>query len=161
MRDLKIYWESHGHPPGPYLVPHFDFHFFTVDADDVNEMDCSDETKPANPPAGYELPDVDIPEIGNLIGLCVPAMGMHALRADELASEDAFSGTMVVGYYAGEPIFIEPMITRDLLMEQATFSLDTPSVAGNPPGVTMPTEFEAVYDAEASAYEFVFSGFGG
>jgi len=159
VHDLKIYWEAHGHPPGPYLVPHFDFHFYTAPAAQIDAIDCASTTKPAEVPAGYALPDIDIPELGNLIGLCVPEMGMHALLETEMASSETFSGTMVVGYYEGEPIFFEPMITQDLLMGEATFPLDMPAIPGLPDGVTVPTRFEAVYDESASAYQFVFSGF--
>jgi hypothetical protein len=157
VHSLKVYWEAHGHPPGPYLVPHFDFHFYTIDAATTDAIDCSDESKPEALPAGYALPDVDIPELGNLIGLCVPEMGMHALLEEELQSEETFSGTMVIGYYEGDPIFFEPMITRSLLMEGQTFSLDMPSVPGTVEGVRLPTRFEAQFDAEENAYRFVFS----
>jgi hypothetical protein len=159
--DLKIYWEAHGHPPGPYLVPHFDFHFYTIDADETNAIDCSDTNKPASPPEGYALPDVDIPEIGFLPGLCVPEMGMHALLQSELESEDAFSAAMVIGYYEQDPIFYEPMITRDLLMQRQTFSLDMPVVSGLAEGVVMPASFVAEFDAASDAYRFVFTELGG
>jgi hypothetical protein len=158
--NLKIYWEAHGHPPGPYLVPHFDFHMYTVDAATTDAIDCSDTSKPMSPPAGYALPDIDIPEIGFLAGLCVPAMGMHALLQSELESEDPFSGTMVIGYYEQDPIFYEPMITRDMLMERRTFTLDMPAVAGVGEGVTIPGHFEAQFDADNDAYRFVFSDIG-
>ena len=161
VQSLKIYWEAHGHPPGPYLVPHFDFHFYTIGAEETDAIDCSDESKPASPPAGYALPDVDIPEIGHLVGLCVPAMGMHALLQEELEGEDPFSGTMVIGYYADESIFFEPMITKDLLMERATFSLDMPMVPGVEDGVTIPAHFEAEFDAASDSYRFVFTELGG
>jgi len=160
VQSVKIYWEAHGHPPGPYLVPHFDFHFYTITPDETDAIDCSNLTKPATPPTGYALPDVEIPDIGMLVGLCVPMMGMHALLQTEIESEDTFKGTMVIGYYEEQPIFYEPMITKELLMERQTFSLDFPSVPGDQPGVTLPTRFEAEYDEAASAYRFVFSGFG-
>lgn len=159
IQDLKIYWESHGHPPGPYMVPHFDYHFYVRPAAEINAIDCSDASKPDEIPTGYDLPDIDIPELGNLIGLCVPEMGMHALLASEMESEEPFDGTMVIGYYAGEPIFFEPMVSHELLMTQESFTLDMPGIPNVPPGVVMPTRFEAVYDEAASAYEFVFSGF--
>ena len=158
-QSLKIYWEAHGHPPGPYLVPHFDFHFYTISTEQIDAIDCSDVTKPSALPAGYDLPDVDIPEIGHLVGLCVPKMGMHAMLKSELESDEPFSGALVVGSYAGDPIFYEPMITQDLMMQQESFSLDFPAIPGDVPGVTLPTQFEAVYDEEAAAYRFVFWGF--
>ena len=159
VHDLKIYWEAHGHPPGPYLVPHFDFHFYTAPAAEIEAIDCASTTKPADVPAGYALPDIEIPEVGTLIGLCVPHMGMHALLETEMASSEAFTGTMVVGYYEGVPIHFEPMITKDLLLAEETFPLDMPTIPGLPAGVTVPTHFEAVYDESEAMYRFVFTGF--
>jgi hypothetical protein len=159
VHHLKLYWEAHGHPPGPYLVPHFDFHFYTISQAETDAIDCASLNKPAELPAGYDLPDVEIPEVGTLIGLCVPQMGMHALLKAELESDEPFEGTMVVGYYEEEPIFFEPMITQELLLQRQTFPLDFPAYSGSGPGVVLPTRFEAVYDESASAYEFVFSGF--
>lgn len=159
VMDVTIFWEAHGHPPRPYQIPHFDYHFYVIPTAEVAAIDCEDDTKPDAPPAGYALPDVDIPDVGHLIGLCVPEMGMHALLQSEMESEEPFNGTMVIGYYAGEPIFFEPMIPQDRFMLLESFSLDMPAVAGTGPGVALPTRFDAIYDEAASAYEFVFSGF--
>jgi hypothetical protein len=30
LTEVTVFWEPHGHPPGPYLTPHFDFHFYTI-----------------------------------------------------------------------------------------------------------------------------------
>jgi hypothetical protein len=156
---VKINWEAHGHPPGPYLLPHFDFHFYVIPRVEGDAMDCSDLSKPTELPVGYDLPDVEVPGVGNLVGLCVEKMGMHALLESELAGEQPFSGTLVVGYYAGKPIFFEPMITRELLLRQEPFSLEFPVIPGVDPGVTLPTQFEARYDESMSEYQFAFSGF--
>ena len=155
--NMNIFWEPHGHPPGPYLVPHFDFHFNNVSAADIAAIDCADSTKPAALPAAYELPDVVIPQVGTLVGLCVPGMGMHALPAAELHSTALFQKTMIAGYYHQKPIFIEPMITRATLMERRTFSLDVPGVSGEPANVRLPSRFQAQYDSTAQAYRFEFS----
>jgi len=158
--NITIFWEPHGHPPGPYLVPHFDFHFNAIPGLQVAAIDCADSTKPANPPTGYELPDVPIPQVGTLVGLCVPGMGMHSLPSSELHAAAPFEKTMIVGYYHRSPIFVEPMITRATLAARRTFDLPIPAVAGWPAGVRQPSRFEAVYDSTAQAYQFTFSGMG-
>lgn len=155
-----IYWESHGHPPGPFLTPHFDLHFYSVGQEAVQAMDCMDESKPAGLPEGYELPDLTIPELGTLVGTCVPSMGMHAIPAADLEQTGLFEATMIVGYYGGSPIFIEPMIAQDFLLQRADFSLDVPSVEGVAEGVSLPGAFQAEYEEEQDSYRFVFSGFG-
>lgn len=158
MRSMTVYWEPHGHPPGPYLTPHFDFHFNNVTAAARAAIDCSDLTKPAQLPAGYTLPDVDIPGLGNLVGLCVPQMGMHAVLESELTATTPFRATMIVGYYAGKPVFIEPMVTREMLLERKSFTLDVPTIPGLPASVRYPTSFRADFDEKAQAYRFVFEG---
>jgi hypothetical protein len=154
FNHMNIFWEPHGHPPGPYLAPHFDFHFNNISAADVAAINCADSTKPSILPAGYEAPDVPIPQLGTLVGLCVPGMGMHALPSEELHSTGLFQKTMIVGYYHKVPIFLEPMITRATLMERRTFTLPVPGVSGEPANVKLPTSFQAQYDSAAQVYRF-------
>jgi len=154
---LTVFWEAHGHPPGPYLTPHFDFHFYGISAEQVDAIDCVDLGKPAELAAGYELPDVSIPEIGDLIGLCVPTMGMHSLPGDQLRSSELFEKTMVVGYDRGRPIFIEPMITAETLRRRQSFTVDLPTVPGWPAEQRYPTSFHAEYDSVGQMHRFVFS----
>jgi hypothetical protein len=164
LTELTVFWEAHGHPPGPYLTPHFDFHFYTIPRAERDSIDCTDESKPSAMPAGYSLPDVTLPpplaEMARdtiLTGLCVRQMGMHSLLTAELESTKPFRGTMVIGYYRGKPIFIEPMLTRSLLLEKRSFDLPIPSI----PGMTgaYPRAFRAEYDARRQLYQFVFSDF--
>jgi len=164
LTHLTVFWEAMGHPPGPYLTPHFDFHFYMVSSEARQAIDCADLTKPALLPSGYSLPDVPLPPpmaemvgVGTLVGLCVPTMGMHSLPAAELESTSPFRGTMVIGYDKGQPVFIEPMITKAMLMEKSGFALPIPSI----PGLSgnYPRAFRAEYDAQQSTYRFVFSGF--
>jgi hypothetical protein len=110
------------------------------------------------------LPDVTLPPPlaemageSTLIGLCVAEMGMHSLLTSELESTEAFRGSIVVGYYHGTPIFIEPMLSRELLLEKRSFDLPIPSI----PGMTgeYPRAFRAEYDEQQQLYHFVFSDF--
>jgi hypothetical protein len=95
--------------------------------------------------------------VKSMIGLCVPGMGMHSLLASEFARKDAFEGSMVIGYYKGKAIFIEPMISKAMLMKKASFDLPIPDV----PGLTgaHPTKFHAEWDAAGNSYRFAFTGF--
>jgi len=166
LRHLTVYWEWMGHPPGPYLTPHFDFHFYTISREERTAMDCADLSKPAELPSGYSLPDVALPPpmaaltgVSTLVGLCVPQMGMHSLLTTELESTETFRGTMVVGFYKGKAIFVEPMITQAMLQEQHPFTLPIPSI----PGMVgnYPHSFRAEYDEAQKAYRFVFADFSG
>ena len=84
-------------------------------------------------------------------------MGMHALPGAELRASTPFQKTMVVGYYHGRPILIEPMITRATLLERRGFLLDIPDVPDRPANVRYPTRFRADYYSTAQAYKFAFS----
>jgi len=162
--NLTIYWEAMGHPPGPYMTPHFDFHFNTIANAERSAIDCKDEARPAALADGYALPDIPLPPdmakmtgVPTLVGICVPQMGMHSLLRAEMESKEPFRGSMVIGYYHAKPIFIEPMLTRAMLMEKKSFDLPIPTV----PGLgAHPTKFHAEYDAAKQAYRFTFSGFG-
>jgi len=48
---FTMYWEPGGHPPGAYLTPHFDFHFYMISPAESKAIDCIDLTKPAALPA--------------------------------------------------------------------------------------------------------------
>ncbi len=161
---LSVDWNAGGHPPAAFMTPHFDFHYYLIPPADIAAIDCKVERKPESLPAGYSLPDVPLPPemvpmmgVPQLVGLCVPKMGMHAVPTAEVERKDAFAGTMVIGYYKGTPIFIEPMISKAMLMKKASFDLPLPSV----PGLKgpRPTKFHAEYDATLRAYRFALSGF--
>jgi hypothetical protein len=156
---MAINWEAHGHPPASFGAEHFDFHFYSLSPEEVQAIDCSDESKPSRLPSGYALPDIDVPGMGVLVGLCVPQMGMHAMPEPDVDATDPFDASMMVGYYRGEPVFFEPMVSRALLLEKSDFALPMPAIEGLPAGVVFPTEFHAEYKADSAQYRLVFSGF--
>jgi hypothetical protein len=156
---MGINWEAHGHPPAAFLTRHFDFHFYNITRDRVDGIDCTDESKPSQLPSGYVLPDIDVPGMGTLVGLCVPRMGMHAMPEMDAVGTGAFEASMILGYYGGEPTFFEPMISQEVLLQKSDFTLRVPAVAHLPAGVRYPTSFRAEYDDALSAYRLIFSGF--
>ncbi len=164
MTQLTFYWEGDGHPPGAFMTPHFDFHFNMVTPAEIAAIDCKDLSKPTALPAAFALPDIPLPPdmakmtgVPSLIGMCVPKMGMHAILASEVERKDAFEGSMVIGYYKGKTVFIEPMIAKATLMKKASFDIPMPDL----PGLTgaHPTKFHAEWDAAANSYRFMFTGF--
>jgi hypothetical protein len=60
LTELTMFWEASGHPPQPFLTPHFDFHFYTIPGEERLAIDCADASKPPVLPAAYGLPDVDL-----------------------------------------------------------------------------------------------------
>lgn len=164
MQNLTVFWEPHGHPTPTFLTPHFDFHFNGISPAELAAIDCKDLTKPASLPAGYALPDFDLPPdmtkmmgVKTMVGLCVPKMGMHAVTAADVERTAPFQGSMIVGYNSGKPIFFEPMISKALLMEKQSFDLPMPAVPGWTG--TQASKFHAEYDAQKQEYRLIFSGF--
>lgn len=158
FNHLQVGWELHGHPPGTFMTPHWDFHFYTTPPEAAAAIDCSNVTKPAAGPAGYTLPDIEIPGMGTLVGLCVPQMGMHAMATHEAEAADPFAASMIVGYYGGDLIFLEPMITKAKLMAAATFDMVVPPAPpGTPASVRWPKTFQAEYLPETRSYRLVFN----
>jgi hypothetical protein len=164
LTELTMYWEAMGHPPAPYLTPHFDFHFYTVPPEQQAAIDCADASKPPALPAAYSMMDLPLPPpmakmtgVDTLFGLCVPRMGMHSMLTTELESKDLFRGSMIIGYYHAKPIFVEPMLSRAMLLEKHSFDLPVPSI----PGMTgsYPRTFHASYEELPQVYHFVFSTF--
>jgi len=108
-------WNPKGHkPPGIYSVPHFDFHFYLISSEERERITATEEhlararkQPPADQmPAGYILPDA----------ARVPRMGAHAISpaADEF-NKKPFTKTFIYGFYDGQMIFVEPMITKAFL----------------------------------------------
>lgn len=159
---LTVYFEPHGHPPKPMLVPHWDFHFYDIPAADVATIDCKDLVKATTLAAGYTLPDMDLgPPLGVLPGVCIPGMGMHSLLATDLSDTTAWSKSMVIGYNHQRPIFVEPMLANSTLLAKKSFTLAIPAVPGMAAGTHYPTQFRADFDSTSQSYKFAFSGFTG
>ena len=156
---FELNWEHHGHPPATFMEPHFDFHFYAISSEELSAVYCTDSTKPEMLPPDYVLPDVTDPEHGVLPGLCVPSMGMHAMRLDELENSEPFTASMLIGYYGGKMIFVEPMISRSTLLEGKGFSLDIPPLAGLAETIQYPTRFHAEFDQSSRTYRMVMSEF--
>ena len=52
----------------------------------------------------------------------VPQMGTHAITAEDataLNGERKFIKTMIQGYFNGKVIFVEPMVTQELMLSRA------------------------------------------
>jgi len=153
----NVYWNPHGHGPSVYSVPHFDFHFYFVPEQTVEEIDCKDTVKPQAVPVGYILPpDENVPGIGKIVGACVPDMGMHSSPEADFNSKTPWKGSLLVGYYGGNSIFLEPMITTALLLQRRSFSLRIPQGIEPAAHVRYPKEFHAVYLPKYKAYDFTF-----
>lgn len=112
---IGIDWNPKGHiPPGIYDAPHFDFHFYLISQEQREKITAvgEDLAKAHKAPAPEFMPvSYILPE-----GTEVPRMGAHAI--DPTAPEFnklPFTKTFIYGFYDGQMVFLEPMVTKAFL----------------------------------------------
>ena len=149
LDHFELHWEREGHPPATFQLPHFDLHAYRIPEAEVARIVPPDSAAPAENriPAGYVYIAEEI----------VPQMGVHAVDPQDLGK--AFDAVMILGYFGGEMIFVEPMITQELLAKKQDFSLNVPVPGELGRSAWYPTSFAARYDQAADAYHFVFEDF--
>ena len=124
FRWSGVNWNAEGHAPPPWMVPHFDFHFYIAGMNEIAAIrvggcqifiDC-DDLKRATMPV---TPKYVAPDHVN-VDAAVSMMGNHLIdaRTPELADppKRAFTHTWIYGAYDGHITFYEPMITLAYFM---------------------------------------------
>ncbi len=156
-RGIVIDWNLHGHPPPHvYSVPHFDFHFYTIDRDTVQNISFSGPTD-----AATQVSDAAIvpPDYKVIPATAVNQMGVHApdLTAPEFHGKP-FTATFIYGYYKGELIFVEPMVTRAYLLTKPDVTLPVKVPARYSHAAYYPTSYSVRYDTGRHAYAVELNG---
>ncbi|MFN7979239.1 MAG: hypothetical protein U0P30_13975 [Vicinamibacterales bacterium] len=161
---MMLDWNPDGHAPaGIYDKPHFDFHFYLQDYEDVMQIaagpcsgvDCDVFEKATTPvPAKYLPPGfIDV-------GSVVPYMGNHLV--DVTSPEfngQPFTRTWIYGAYDGDVTFYEPMMTRQSLLDQPNqcSALKLPQAYAE--SGYYPTKVCTELDARRSVYRVFVTGF--
>jgi hypothetical protein len=176
-------WNPKGHePPGVWDVPHFDFHFYTVD-DSVRTS-----IVPSNPkfvekadryPAKEQVASfyIDAATAANATraAMTVPEMGMHwvDVRTPEIQAVAGkpegykpFTRTYIYGSWDGAFIFAEPMITRAYLLQKRAASdsagrdelIPVPAADFAKPGF-YPQAYRITFDHKAREYRIALTQF--
>jgi Hypothetical protein TTHB210 len=112
---ITINWNAQGHPPGPYMVPHFDFHFYTIPPAAQASIPGGADSTP--------VPAANVPKDYVSGVQSVPDMGVHWI--DTTSAElhgHPFDETFIYGFSHGSLVFVEPMITRAFLIGQPDVS---------------------------------------
>jgi hypothetical protein len=152
FNHFQAHHEHEGHPPPMYSKAHWDFHFYGIPEDQVLAIAPPDSVAPAanRVPPGYIYPGVE---------QAVPEMGVHAIPESDLDPEFNFQHTMIFGYWGGNMIFVEPMITDAFLQGRQTWStpLAQPQVLGR--SALFPRRFESRYNAATNTYTLIYSDF--
>lgn len=151
---VSLDWMPHGHAPGDLFgVPHFDVHFYLATEAERLAIDPADPLfmeKAANRPTADLMPPnfVPPPEIDP-----IPAMGEHWLDVtDPVFAGQPFEAVLIYGAWDGDVIFVEPMVTRDLLLSRRDLggTLGQPARVEEP--VSLPGAWSVTFDAEAGVH---------
>lgn len=112
---IGIDWNPRGHiPDGIYNKPHFDFHFYMISQAEREKITAKGKDlervhkapAPEYMPEGYILPK----------GTEVPRMGAHAIDPSSPEfNQLPFTKTFIYGFYDGQMVFLEPMMTKAFL----------------------------------------------
>ena len=153
---VVLNWNPNGHePPQLYGLPHFDFHFYTIDNPtrmSIVPGDPAYAAKAANFP-GAKMPPGYFPPPAPPALAAVPMMGLHWTDPTSPEFSPAgFSRTFIYGSWDGEVIFAEPMITRAFLLTRPNILLDLPVPTQFAKAGYYPAAYRVVFDARAREY---------
>jgi hypothetical protein len=150
---IGIDWNPKGHiPKGIYDKPHFDFHFYMISKADQDRITAKGEDlarahkapAPEYMPEGYILPE----------GTEVPRMGAHAIDPSSPEfNKQPFTKTFIYGFYDGQMIFFEPMMTKAFLETKpnATDRIKLPKAYAK--NGYYPTAYSVRYDANQREFD--------
>ena len=162
VNHVSVEYNPAGHPPMDiYTRPHFDFHYYAIPPDEVAAIDCTDE-EPVDEmrvPPNHAVAQPGLPPDGD----CVPGMGLHAidLTSPEMNPDnpETFTKTMILGYHGGRQHFVEPMISKELLMGRESFTIPIPKATELGWATRYPTTFAATFDTDKDGYVIVLRDF--
>ena len=155
FNHLVLNWNVHGHKPMQVFdVPHFDFHFYMISRQDQEAIPpyaMASANHDWLPPMGYR-PSMYFATPGG-----VPQMGKHWVDG---FYTPPFTHTMVYGSYNGKFTFVEPMVTRALLLQGNSYSVPYRQPAAYLPDQTYyPTMYNVYKNAATSKHYVSLSNF--
>lgn len=149
---LELDWNPNGHEPmNIYGLPHFDFHLYIVGMDELMQIVPGPDMTPVEPQY--------IPEDYESGVIAVPNMGVHWLdmTSPEFHGE-TFSTTYIYGFYHGNMLFGEPMITLAYLQSQPDVTLDVKQPAEFQKPGYYPTKYRISFDKKDQTYSVSLEG---
>jgi len=166
---VTIEWNPQGHPPlDVWTYPHFDFHFYTMDAAGRARAQCT-----TFPPCAVDATSAALfadinplyyPEDFSVdLGSAVPNMGIHAeWELDpQLISDNPpewKGATFIYGFIDGEVSFLEPMVTLSLIASKETFVREVQQPVVYPATGEYPTEYRIYWDNESERHVIELGG---
>lgn len=154
FKHVTLDWHPGGHnPPGVFNVPHFDVHYYMItppQRDAISPADPQFSAKSLLRPAAELIP---APYTGD--PFAIPRMGVH--YTDPNAPERKGQGlslTFIYGFYNGEMIFLEPMVSKSFLDLKTSVVADLALPARYQVPGFYPTQHAFKYDAATKQYRF-------
>jgi Domain of unknown function (DUF5602) len=137
---IMMNWNPFGHDPAPiYGVPHFDFHFYYATEAVQNTVTGGPDLVPVS--SQY------IPKDYQSGVIAVPGMGVHWI--DSLTPEfhgAPFTSTFIYGFYKGNMLFVEPMITKAFLASHPDYSTPVKQPAAFQKSGYYPLNYQVQFD---------------
>ena len=161
FNHFEMHSEQIGHvaPPGAVnparnMVPHVDYHFYAIPEAQVWTIPL---LRP--PPALPDVPAERLPAGFTQPGFSQLQMGRHAGPAWQLTDPNPLSTVTLAGYLpdASRMHFIEPMVSRDVLLREQGFPLEVPMPQVFDRDTRYPTRSEAVF--HGGTHHFIYSDF--
>ncbi|MFC9786976.1 DUF5602 domain-containing protein [Rhodococcus sp. NPDC127528] len=158
FEHLVLDWNPHGHgPDGVFTKPHFDMHFYMIDARAVSEitpMRLDYLVRASNLPPAQSMPQDYAPPPGPPLFNTVPEMGLHWTDGTENMTPGAydFTQTFMAGSWDGAYTFMEPMMTREWLLTKPTLDRAVKQPQSYPKPGYYPTTYSVRYDDSTNEY---------
>lgn len=158
FNHMVVNWEPHGHiPEGVYNVPHFDFHFYFISEEARAAITCTGDNLAVclTQPVPDRIPPYYVPTPDG-----VPQMGWHWIdpRSPEFNGQK-FTSTYIYGFYDGKNHFVEPMVTREFLMQKPQFTQSVPVPKELSYKGYLPQSYAVTYDENCKQYFIILKDF--
>lgn len=154
---IGLDWNPEGHEPqGIYDSAHFDVHFYMIGQEERDKITATEENmaklkkklEPEFIPEGY----VSTPGGG-------PRMGVHWIDPSSPEfSGQPFRETFIYGFYDGEMVFVEPMVTIDFLKTKPELTKPLKLPESYPTKAYYPTGYSIRYDETGKEYTVALEG---
>lgn len=154
---IGIDWNPEGHEPqGIYDSAHFDVHFYMIGQKERDRITATEEDM-ANlekEPEPEFIPEGYVSTPGG-----VPRMGAHWIdpTSPEFSGQP-FGETFIYGFYDGEMVFVEPMVTIDFLETKPELTSPLKLPESYPTNAYYPTSYSIRYNEKSKEYTVALEG---
>jgi hypothetical protein len=153
FNHIAINWTPHGHyPQGIYGAPHFDFHFYIISPQERQKITLIGDDYARV----YKMPSPDFIPTDYVLfpgERASPNIGWHGVDITSPEyHEQPFDQTFIYGFYNGNMIFEEPMITTAFLNTKPNITETLKLPAAYPKSAYYPTEYSVKYDEPSGVY---------